>query len=86
MPDPEFFLNQEALLPYLNRARFVVLQVMSGRSQSNSYYACDGLEYRHPAARRAPDGREGGVRRVMSGPDALRRLPLPYRLRRSSAA
>ena len=40
---PEFFLRQEALLPYLNRARFVVLQVMSGRSQSNSHYACNGL-------------------------------------------
>lgn len=42
---PEFFATQEALLPYLNNARFVVLQVMSARSQSNSYYQCDGLEY-----------------------------------------
>ena len=39
---PEFFLGQEALLPYLNRARFVVLQVMSARSQSNAHYDCDG--------------------------------------------
>ncbi len=42
---PEFFLGQDSLLPYLNNARFVILQVMSGRSQSNSYYSCNGLEY-----------------------------------------
>jgi hypothetical protein len=42
---PEFFLRQERLLGYINRARFCVLQVMSARSQSNSYYDCGGLEY-----------------------------------------
>lgn len=42
---PEFFLRQDSLLPWLNNARFVIVQIMSGRSQSNGYYQCDGLEY-----------------------------------------
>ncbi|WP_207796487.1 DUF6473 family protein [Pseudohalioglobus lutimaris] len=42
---PEFFLKQEQLHEYINRSKFVVVQVMSGRSQSNSYYECGGLEY-----------------------------------------
>lgn len=42
---PEFFLHQQKLLSILNNAKFVIVQVMSGRSQSNSYYSCGGLEY-----------------------------------------
>jgi Domain of unknown function (DUF6473) len=42
---PEFFLRQSQLHAYFNKSRFVILQVMSGRSQSNSLYECDGLEY-----------------------------------------
>jgi hypothetical protein len=80
---PEFFLRQQALLlPWLNRARFVVLQVMSGRSQSNSYYTCDGLEF--VTLRR--DGRRPGAAaafdELLAGPGGLKRLPLPHRVRR----
>lgn len=49
---PEFFERQAALDRYINRGRFVVLQVMSGRSQSNSLFECRGLEY----TRRRKDG------------------------------
>ena len=31
---PEFFNNNPILIDYINRSRFVVVQVMSGRSQS----------------------------------------------------
>jgi Domain of unknown function (DUF6473) len=78
---PEFFLGQEALRPYINCARFVVLQVMSARSQSNSYYDCGGLEF--VTLRR--DGRRMGAKaafdELLRGPDVLARLPLPLRIR-----
>lgn len=41
---PSFFCrNNAALLEYVNSARFVVVQVMSGRSEGNSLYASDGV-------------------------------------------
>lgn len=50
---PLFFLGDNArLLDYLNNARFVVLQVMSGRSDSNSIYESEGVGY----LRRRADG------------------------------
>lgn len=83
---PEFFLRQEALLPYINRARFAVVQVMSARSQSNSYYDCGGLEY----VTLRGDGRRMGAQAafdaLVGGPTHLpRRLPLPSVLRRRLA-
>jgi hypothetical protein len=79
---PEFFLKHGALLNHINRARFVVLQVMSARSQSNSYYDCGGLEY----ATLRCDGRRMGAKaafnELLTGPAAIRRLPLPLRVRR----
>ena len=57
---PEFFLKQESLLPYLNGGKFVVLQIMSGRSQSNSLYDCDGLEY----VTLKKDGRKMGAKQA----------------------
>lgn len=82
---PEFFLKQKALLPYLNGARFVVMQVMSARSQSNRFYDCDGLEY----VRLHKDGRRLGAgaafEELLRGPDALWNLPLPFRVRRKLA-
>jgi len=82
---PEFFLKQEKLLPYLNKARFVVMQVMSARSQSNQLYDCDGLEY----VRLHKDGRRMGAAaafgELLQGPDFLRKLPLPFRVRRKLA-
>jgi hypothetical protein len=35
---PSFFLNHPALLEHANRARIVILQVLSGRSQANSLF------------------------------------------------
>jgi hypothetical protein len=43
---PAFFCGEnERLLTYLNGACFVVLQVMSGRSDSNSLFASEGVGY-----------------------------------------
>jgi len=53
---PAFFQNNERLLSYLNGACFVVLQVMSGRSESNSLFESDGVGF----YRRRRDGQELG--------------------------
>jgi hypothetical protein len=42
---PEFFDRHESLDRYINGGKFLVLQVMSGRSQSNALFDCRGLEY-----------------------------------------
>src|SRR5262245_28827331 len=42
---PAFFHGSESLLSYLNDACFVVLQVMSGRSEGNSLFDSDGVGF-----------------------------------------
>jgi len=53
---PEFFVRQEKLHPRMRSGRFAVIQVMSGRSQSNSLFESGGLEY----LERRSDGRRLG--------------------------
>jgi hypothetical protein len=53
---PTFFQRNERLLSYLNDSCFVVLQVMSGRSESNSLFESDGVGF----YRRRRDGQEIG--------------------------
>lgn len=54
---PSFFSrNPQPLLRYLNGARFVVLQVMSGRSEGNSLFESNGVGH----YRRRADGCELG--------------------------
>lgn len=65
---PEFFLRQEALLCHLNRSRFVILQIMSARSQSNSYYNCGGLEYVTLNATGEKTGAASAFNRLLQGP------------------
>jgi hypothetical protein len=70
---PEFFLRQSQLHPLINRGRFAIIQVMSGRSQSNSLFAADGLEF---LTRRADGRRIGGnaaYAEVLAGPQVLQR-------------
>jgi hypothetical protein len=51
---PAFFCGEnESLLNYLNAARFVIVQVMSGRSDGNSLFESDGVGY----FKRRSDGR-----------------------------
>lgn len=71
---PEFFAHQPPLQDYVRRGKFAVIQVMSGRSQSNSLFECGGLEY----LMRRSDGRRLGAdeayQDLLSGPAALRRV------------
>ena len=53
---PAFFQTNERLLSYLNDACFVVVQVMSGRSESNSRFESDGVGF----YRRRRDGQQMG--------------------------
>jgi hypothetical protein len=41
---PRFFLRQPALLDYVNKGRFAIVQVMSARSEDNSFFETGGLE------------------------------------------
>lgn len=42
---PYFFLKHEELWDYINGAKFAIVQVMSGRSESNSLFDSGGLEH-----------------------------------------
>jgi hypothetical protein len=56
---PAFFLEREELLAYVNRARFAVVQVLSGRSESNALFEAGGLEF---LTRRSDGARLGADR------------------------
>lgn len=81
---PEFFVKQEALLPYINNSRFVIIQVMSGRSQSNSIYECGGLEYMTRRSDGARMGANAAYQALLNGNAMLGYLP-PRRLGRAVA-
>jgi hypothetical protein len=42
---PRFFVQEQALLEYVNAGTFAVVQVMSGRSEDNSLFDTGGREY-----------------------------------------
>jgi hypothetical protein len=42
---PSFYLKHAGLIDIINRSRFAIIQVMSGRSQSNALLDAGGLEY-----------------------------------------
>ncbi|MDJ0661844.1 MAG: DUF6473 family protein [Crocosphaera sp.] len=42
---PYYFLKTKELFPYINKSRFVIVQVMSGRSESNCLFDSGGLGY-----------------------------------------
>jgi Domain of unknown function (DUF6473) len=42
---PLFFLQNPSLIEYINNAKFAIVQVMSGRSESNSLFDSGGREY-----------------------------------------
>lgn len=81
---PEFFNSQQSLVDYINKGKFVVIQAMSGRSQSNSLFDCDGLEL----LTRRKDGKKLGANeayeRMVMGNASLASLP-PKRLFRPLA-
>jgi len=72
---PEFFSRQTSLDRYINGGRFVIVQVMSGRSQSNSLFEANGLEL----LTRRSDGRQMGAneayRSLLAGNPPLQSTP-----------
>lgn len=81
---PEFFARKDALVRYVNQGRFAIIQVMSGRSQSNSLFDSGGLEY---LVRRSDGTRLAAAAaydRLLGGPHGLglRRMPLLGRVAR----
>jgi hypothetical protein len=42
---PLCFLEEQPFLDYINRAKFAIVQVMSGRSENNSFFDSQGREY-----------------------------------------
>jgi hypothetical protein len=70
---PLFFcLENEALLGYLNSARFVIVQVMSARSESNSLFESRGVGH----YRRRSDGQDFGCDQAFA--DLLRSRPRSF--------
>ncbi|WP_216671397.1 DUF6473 family protein [Mangrovicoccus sp. HB161399] len=55
---PRFYLRHPSLIELVNKGRFAIIQVMSGRSEDNSLFRSNGLEYlveRSSGARVAAD-------------------------------
>jgi hypothetical protein len=72
---PEFFANNPKLDRYINGGRFVILQVMSGRSQSNSRFESNGLEYLRRLSDDVRLGANQAYKELMAGPESIRRVP-----------
>jgi hypothetical protein len=67
---PRFFLNDALLMKYINEARFVIVQVMSGRSEDNSLFKSGGLEWLTRRSDGAELGAERAWRDLLAGHDA----------------
>lgn len=66
---PYFFLKNEQLFSYINEARFVVVQIMSGRSESNSFFDSGGLEYLTRRADGVKIGSDAGYKELIEQKD-----------------
>ncbi len=42
---PYFYLKEKSLISYINKARFAIIQIMSGRTESNSLFDSRGSAY-----------------------------------------
>jgi Domain of unknown function (DUF6473) len=72
---PEFFMRHGELDGFVNGGRFVIIQVMSGRSQSNSLFEARGLEYLVRRSDGAALGSDAAYDQLLFGPPALQRRP-----------
>lgn len=69
---PEFFLRQSQLHGIINRGRFAIIQVMSGRSQSNSIFESGGLEFLTRRCDQRRIGSNEAYSELLAGPHPLR--------------
>lgn len=63
---PSFFLKSD-LIQHINQSRFAIVQVMSGRSESNSLFDSGGLEYLTKRADGSKIGASAAYRELMEG-------------------
>jgi hypothetical protein len=75
---PEFFANHEELDRYVNGGQFAIIQVMSGRSQSNSLFDTRGLEYMVRRSDGAAMGADVAYQDLIFGPRVFRRRPFRW--------
>jgi hypothetical protein len=67
---PSFFLKTtDALFDYINRSRFAIVQVMSGRSAGSSLFRSDGLGFYHRIADGAPLSADDAFRTLLQTGD-----------------
>jgi hypothetical protein len=67
---PSFFLGgTAALFDYVNRARFAVVQVMSGRSAGSSLFRSDGLGFYHRISDGTPLSADDAFRALLRAGD-----------------
>ena len=72
---PEFFEKHDKLIETINGGQFLIAQVMSGRSQSNSVFNTGGLEYVTHRASGKQLGAADAWKEVLLGSEKLRSLP-----------
>ena len=75
---PEFFALHESLDRYVNGGKFVIIQAMSGRSQSNSVFDARGLEYLTRHSDGVSLGSDAAYRDLIYGPRVFRRRPFRW--------
>lgn len=78
---PRFYNRHPELLELINGARFVIVQVMSARSEDNSVFESGGLEYLIDRASGQRISAADGYGRLLSQAD--QHLPLPAPMRRA---
>lgn len=75
---PYFFLKHQPLLDYINTAKFVIIQVMSGRSESNSLFDSGGLEFLTRRSDGVRLGANAAYKEVLEG-DVWQKVPFGKR-------
>ena len=76
---PYFFLKHQELFDYINKAKFVIVQVMSGRSESNSLFDSGGLEFLTRHSDGAKLGANAAYQEVLEGGDFWQKVPFGKR-------
>ncbi len=82
---PYFFLKHPELLEYINRAKFVIVQVMSGRSESNSLFDSGGLEFLTRRSDGIRLGADDAYREVLEGNAVWRKASIGQKYARRIA-
>ena len=72
---PYFFLKHQQLFDYINAAKFVIVQVMSGRSENNSLFDSGGLEFLTRRSDGVSLSADAAYKEVLEGGDVWQKVP-----------